>query len=91
MLTPILGRAGDILGKDRVLVAVMVALAGGTLICALAPSLPVMLLGRAIQGAGGAIYPLAFGIVRDQFPRERDRRRDRPRLLAGGDRRRASA
>jgi EmrB/QacA subfamily drug resistance transporter len=71
VLTPILGRAGDILGKDRVLSAVMVALAGGTVICALAPSLPVMLLGRAIQGAGGAIYPLAFGIVRDQFPRER--------------------
>ena len=71
VLTPILGRAGDILGKDRVLGAVMVALAGGTLICALAPSLPVMLLGRAVQGAGGAIYPLAFGIVRDEFPRER--------------------
>jgi EmrB/QacA subfamily drug resistance transporter len=71
VLTPILGRAGDILGKDRVLGAVMVALAGGTLVCALAPSLPVMLLGRAIQGAGGAIYPLAFGIVRDQFPRPR--------------------
>ena len=71
VLTPILGRAGDILGKERVLSAVMVALAGGTLVCALAPSLPVMLLGRAIQGAGGAVYPLAFGIVRDQFPRER--------------------
>ena len=71
VLTPILGRAGDILGKDRVLGATMVALAGGTLICALAPSLPAMLLGRVIQGAGGAIYPLAFGIVRDQFPRER--------------------
>jgi len=71
VLTPILGRAGDILGKDRVLGAAMVTLAGGTLICALASSLPVMLLGRAIQGAGGAIYPLAFGIVRDQFPRER--------------------
>jgi MFS family permease len=71
VLTPILGRAGDIAGKDRVLGAVMVALAGGTLICALAPSLAVMLLGRAVQGAGGAIYPLAFGIVRDQFPRER--------------------
>ncbi len=71
VLTPILGRAGDILGKDRVLGATMVALAGGTLICALASSLPAMLLGRVIQGAGGAIYPLAFGIVRDQFPRER--------------------
>jgi len=71
VLTPILGRAGDILGKDRVLGAVMVTLAGGTLICALAPTLPVMLLGRSVQGAGGAIYPLAFGIVRDQFPRNR--------------------
>ncbi len=71
VLTPILGRAGDIVGKDRVLTAVMAALAGGTLICALATSLPVILLGRAVQGAGGAIYPLAFGIVRDEFPRPR--------------------
>jgi EmrB/QacA subfamily drug resistance transporter len=71
VLTPILGRAGDIFGKDRILTAAMVALAGGTLICAVATSLPVMLVGRAIQGAGGAIYPLAFGIVRDQFPRPR--------------------
>jgi EmrB/QacA subfamily drug resistance transporter len=71
VLTPILGRAGDIFGKDRMLTAVMLALAGGTLICAVATSLPVMLVGRAIQGAGGAIYPLAFGVVRDQFPRPR--------------------
>jgi len=70
VLTPILGRAGDILGKDRVLTAVMAAVGAGTLICAVAPSLPVMLLGRAIQGAGGAVYPLAFGIVRDEFPSE---------------------
>ncbi len=71
VLTPILGRAGDIFGKNRVLTAVMTTLGGGTLICAVAPSLPVMLLGRAIQGSGGAVYPLAFGIVRDQLPRER--------------------
>jgi MFS family permease len=71
VLTPILGRAGDILGKDRVLTAVMAAIGAGTLICAVAPSLPVMLLGRAIQGAGGAVYPVAFGIVRDEFPPER--------------------
>jgi hypothetical protein len=49
----------------------MLALAGGTLICAVAASLPVMLLGRAVQGAGGVVYPLEFGIVRDEFPRER--------------------
>ena len=30
-----------------------------------------MIAGRAIQGAGGAIFPLAIGIIRDEFPRER--------------------
>ena len=27
-----------------------------------------MLVGRVIQGAGGAVFPLAFGIIRDEFP-----------------------
>ncbi len=71
VLTPVLGRAGDIHGKSRVLTGVMATLAAGTLIAALASSLPVMLVGRAIQGAGGAVYPLAFGIVRDELPPER--------------------
>jgi len=30
-----------------------------------------MIVGRVIQGAGGGIFPLAFGIVRDEFPRDR--------------------
>ena len=71
VFTPLLGRAGDIAGKDRVLTGTLAALVVGTLTCALAPSLPVMLAGRVIQGAGGAVYPLAFGIVRDELARER--------------------
>jgi EmrB/QacA subfamily drug resistance transporter len=71
VLTPVLGRAGDIHGKSRVLTGVMAVLAVGTLIAALASSLPVMLVGRVIQGAGGAVYPLAFGIIRDELPPER--------------------
>jgi MFS family permease len=71
VLTPVLGRAGDIYGKSRVLTGVMAVLAVGTLIAALASSLPVMLVGRVIQGAGGAVYPLAFGIIRDELPSER--------------------
>ena len=43
----------------------------GTLISALATNLPVMLAGRIITGAGGAVFPLAFGIIRDEFPRDR--------------------
>jgi EmrB/QacA subfamily drug resistance transporter len=69
--TPILGRLGDMVGKKRVFVAALGALAVGSLIAGLAGSLPVMILARVIQGAGGGVLPLAFGIVRDEFPRER--------------------
>jgi EmrB/QacA subfamily drug resistance transporter len=69
--TPILGRVGDMLGKEKIIVAVLIALTVGSLISALATSLPVMLVGRVIQGTGGAVFPLAFGIIRDEFPAER--------------------
>src|SRR5262249_27243935 len=64
--TPILGRAGDMIGKERALLLVLAAIALGSLIAALAPSLGVMVAGRVVQGLGGAVYPLAFGIVRDE-------------------------
>jgi MFS family permease len=67
--TPILGRVGDMVGKEKMLVVVLVALSLGTLLSALSTTLPVMLLGRAVQGTGGAVFPLAFGIIRDEFPR----------------------
>jgi EmrB/QacA subfamily drug resistance transporter len=69
--TPLIGRLGDIHGKERVLVWVLVALAFGTLMSALATSLPVLIAGRVVQGVGGGVFPLAFGIIRDEFPRER--------------------
>jgi EmrB/QacA subfamily drug resistance transporter len=66
--TPVLGRLGDTLGKEKVIVGVLIALSVGTLISALGDSLGVILVGRVIQGVGGAIFPLAFGIIRDEFP-----------------------
>ena len=30
-----------------------------------------MIAARVLQGLGGAVFPLAFGIIRDEFPRER--------------------
>jgi EmrB/QacA subfamily drug resistance transporter len=66
--TSIIGRLGDMYGKERLLLITLVLLAAGTLISALSTSLDVMVLGRIIQGAGGGIFPLAFGIVRDEFP-----------------------
>src|SRR6202795_4124024 len=69
--TAILGRLGDMYGKERVLLWTLVALAAGTLLAALSHSLPLLIAARVIQGVGGGIFPLAFGIVRDEFPREK--------------------
>jgi EmrB/QacA subfamily drug resistance transporter len=69
--TPIMGRLGDMFGKERMLVATLAAFGVGSLVAALSHSIEVLVAGRAIQGVGGAIFPLAFGIIRDEFPRER--------------------
>ena len=69
--TPIIGRLGDMYGKERLLMIVLVLLALGTLISAVASSLSLMIAGRLIQGAGGGIFPLAFSIIRDEFPARR--------------------
>jgi EmrB/QacA subfamily drug resistance transporter len=69
--TPIAGRLGDMYGKKRVLVVTLSGLAAGSLLAAVVTALPLMIVARTIQGLGGAIFPLAFGIIRDVFPRER--------------------
>ncbi|MCL2552620.1 MAG: MFS transporter [Actinomycetia bacterium] len=71
IFTPIMGRIGDMVGKERVFVATLGALAAGSLLAALATNVQVMIIARVIQGIGGGVLPLAFGIVRDEFPREK--------------------
>src|ERR1700685_4852618 len=52
VMTPILGRVGDMFGKRWVFVAALVALAVGSVLAAVAPNLGVMIVARAIQGLG---------------------------------------
>jgi EmrB/QacA subfamily drug resistance transporter len=69
--TPLLGRIGDMHGKERTLLVALITLAVGCLIAALAPNVGVLIAARVIQGVGGAAFPLSFGIIRDEFPAER--------------------
>ena len=71
VMTPILGRVGDMIGKERVFVASLLALGVGSALAAVAPSIGVMIAARVIQGFGGGVLPVAFGIVRDEFPEPR--------------------
>ncbi|MFF5304324.1 MFS transporter [Streptomyces sp. NPDC013161] len=67
VFTPILGRVGDLVGKKRTLVAVLLAVLAGCLVAALAPNIGVLIIARVVQGVGGALFPLSFGIIRDEF------------------------
>jgi EmrB/QacA subfamily drug resistance transporter len=69
--TPIMGRLGDMFGKNRLLVVALSVFALGSLVSAVSQSIEVLIAGRAIQGVGGAVFPLSFGIIRDEFPPER--------------------
>jgi EmrB/QacA subfamily drug resistance transporter len=71
VFTPIIGRIGDKVGKERMLVVALSALAVGSLLAAVAPSIGVLIAARAIQGVGGGVLPLTFGIIRDEFPRDK--------------------
>jgi EmrB/QacA subfamily drug resistance transporter len=71
VMTPVLGRIGDMKGKERVFVGTLVALAAGSLLAAVAPSIGVLIVARVIQGVGGGMVPVAFGIIRDEFPAQK--------------------
>jgi len=68
---PLLGRLGDLHGQRRVLFLALIAFATGSLLCATTSSIDVAIAGRAIQGVGSAVGPLALGIARDTLPRDR--------------------
>ncbi|MCW2526649.1 MAG: Multidrug resistance transporter, superfamily protein [Pseudonocardiales bacterium] len=69
--TPIVGRLGDAYGKEKMMVACLAALGVGSVIAGLAPSIGIMIAARVIQGIGGGVLPLAFGVIRDEFPTEK--------------------
>ena len=69
--TPVAGRLGDMFGKRRLLVLSLLAFGLGSTVAALGTSLEIVVLGRVMQGFGGGIFPLCFGIIRDEFPREK--------------------
>jgi EmrB/QacA subfamily drug resistance transporter len=71
VMTPIIGRLGDMFGKRRLLLVTLAAFALGSTLCAVAPSIGVLVAGRVIQGAAGGLFPLAFAIVRDELPRDK--------------------
>jgi EmrB/QacA subfamily drug resistance transporter len=69
--TPILGKLGDQYGKERLLVISLTLFFVGCVGAAAAWNIWALIFFRAFQGLGAAVFPLSFGIIRDEFPREK--------------------
>jgi EmrB/QacA subfamily drug resistance transporter len=69
--TPLLGKLGDQYGKERFLLVSLVIFFFGCAGAVFAWNVWSLIAFRAVQGFGGAVFPLSFAIVYDEFPRER--------------------
>jgi MFS family permease len=71
VMTPIAGKLSDIYGRKKILLVIMVVYAIGVSIAGFTSDVYFMVFARAIQGIGMSMFPIAFGMIRDQFPREK--------------------
>lgn len=69
--TPISGRLGDMYGRRRILIACVVCLVSGSVVCSLSTTLTPMIVGRLLQGAATSIVPLGISILRVALPRRK--------------------
>src|SRR5918911_4830341 len=71
VMTPIAGKLSDIYGKKKILLIVMAVYAVGILAGRFATNIEFMLAARAAQGVGMAMFPIAFGIIREVIPEKK--------------------
>jgi EmrB/QacA subfamily drug resistance transporter len=74
-VTPVVGKLSDIHGRRAAMLASITVFLAGSTLCALAPSLVVLILGRAIQGfGGGGLIVIAMTVLADiAAPKDRAR------------------
>jgi MFS family permease len=71
VMTPIAGKLSDIYGKKKILLIVMAVYTAGVLAGRFATNIEFMLFARAMQGVGMAMFPIAFGIIRESLPEKK--------------------
>jgi MFS family permease len=69
VMTPIAGKLSDIHGRKKILLMIMIIYAIGVSIAASSNTFYIMLIARAFQGVGMGMFPIAYTMIRSQFPR----------------------
>src|SRR5919106_1738070 len=68
VMTPIAGKLSDIYGRKKMVLIIMIIYIIGISLGGLSSNITILIISRVIQGIGISMFPIAFGIVRDQFP-----------------------
>ena len=71
VMTPISGKLSDIYGKKKILLVIMSIYTIGVALGGFANNISFMIIARILQGIGLSMFPIAFGIIRLQFPKEK--------------------
>lgn len=72
-VAPVFGTLSDIYGRRAMIIAALSLFIAGSILCALAPNMPILILARGLQGlGGGGIMPVVQTVISDVVsPRER--------------------
>ena len=70
-VSPLFGKLGDIYGKKKIFLTVLVFYIVGVGLAGFSTSMYMLIASRAVQGVGFAIVPLGLAIITDIFPKER--------------------
>jgi EmrB/QacA subfamily drug resistance transporter len=70
-VSPLFGKLGDIYGKKKIFLTVLLFYIAGVGLAGFASNIYMLIASRAIQGIGFAIVPLGLAIITDIFPKER--------------------
>ena len=66
---PVYGRMGDAYGRARVMVAALAVMIGGSIACALAPTMDALIAARFVQGlGGGGLMTLSQALIGETIP-----------------------
>jgi MFS transporter, DHA2 family, multidrug resistance protein len=72
IVLPLTGWFSTLFGRKKFFIGCVVVFTLSSFLCGLAPSLPLLVLFRTIQGAGGGgLQPISQAILVDSFPREK--------------------
>jgi MFS family permease len=68
---PIAAKISDFYSRKKMIIIIMMIYILGIVIGGLSSSITFLIVARVIQGIGISMFPIAFGIIKDQFPKEK--------------------